>query len=84
MKEKAAGFLKLGMGCIVIWLLIAYICPAIVEAIPAYRAYGHEIDSRNMTTSALFYNDVEQAGEGELHIRNALRFPTRNSVPEKQ
>ena len=83
MEKKATGFLKLGVGLAAIWLLITYICPAVIEAIPAYRAYAHEIDTRGITTSALFYNDVEQAGEGELYIRHSLRFPPRDFVPEK-
>lgn len=83
MNNTTRGFVRLGAGLVIIWLLITYICPAIIEAIPAYRAYAHEIDSRGITTSALFYNDVEEAGEAELHIRNTLRFTPRDFNQEK-
>lgn len=78
MNRTAKGYLQFGLGIVVIWAMIYHVCPAIVEAIPAYKAYGDEIDRRGITTSALFYNDVKEAGEAELYIRNTLRFMPRN------
>ena len=83
MSKNCKGFLQLGVGIAVIWVMIVYICPAIIEAIPAYRAYARQIDERGITTSALFYTDVEEAGEAELHIRNTLRFMPRDFEPRK-
>ncbi|CAK7073426.1 MAG: hypothetical protein DELT_02005 [Desulfovibrio sp.] len=76
---RTKGFCKLGLGIVIIWVMMFYVCPAIIEAIPPYKTYADELDRRGIHGGALFYNDVEQAGEGELLIRNALRYPTAGS-----
>lgn len=76
MNKTTKGFCKLGIGIVVIWTMVFHVCPAIIEAIPPYKVYADELERRGIHGGALFYNDVEQAGEGELLIRNALRYPT--------
>lgn len=77
MNKQMKSYVKFGIGLAVIWGMMFHVCPAIIEAIPAYKAYAAEIDRLDIQTSALFYNDVEPAGEAELHIRNTLRFMPR-------
>lgn len=83
MNQKAKGFFKLGLAVAIFWALINYICPAIIQAIPAYREYAAKADEHNIHTGALFYNDVAQTAEGELYIRNAIRFAPRKTAPDK-
>lgn len=83
MGKKAKDFFQLGIALVVIWAVRVYVCPAVIEVFPAYKAYAEALDSRGIATSALFYTDVEEAGEAELNIRNALRFPPKARVPEK-
>lgn len=82
MNVRLKNFLKFGAGLVVIWIMVFHVCPAIIEAIPAYRAYGAQVERLELNTSDLFYNDVEAAGEAELHIRNTLRFMPRDQETE--
>lgn len=80
MGNTLKGFYKLGFGVVIIWVMVFYVCPAIIEAIPPYKVYADELERRDIHGGALFYNDVKQAGEGEMFIRNALRYPTNSQA----
>ncbi|SBV90561.1 hypothetical protein KL86DPRO_10051 [uncultured delta proteobacterium] len=77
MKQTAAGFIKLGIGIVILWGMVFHICPAVIEMIPAYKRYADEVERRGIHTGALFYTNVEESTEAEFYVRNALRFPTR-------
>ena len=84
MKQATTGFMKLGIGVFVLWSMVFHICPAIIEAIPAYKRYANAVDNYGIHTGALFYTNVEGNTEAEFYIRNSLRFPTRDSDPGPQ
>ena len=74
MKKASTGFIQLGASILVIWLMIFYILPAIVEGIPAFKRYGDEMDRHGLHAGALFYSDLPIINDAELHIRNTIRF----------
>ena len=84
MKHTPTGFMKLGIGVFVLWGMISHICPAIIDAIPAYRRYADAVERHDIHTGALFYTNVEENTEAEFYIRNSLRFPTRDFAPQAQ
>ncbi len=74
MGEKGKGFLKLGIAAAVLWAVMFLICPAIIKAIPAFTEYAAKADEHDIHTGSLFYNDVDLTSEGEMYIRNSIRF----------
>ena len=82
MSDRAKGFFKLGLAAGIFWVLMSYVCPAIIAAIPAFKEYADKAEEHNIHTGALFYNDVAQTAEGELHIRNSIRFMPGKNQPK--
>lgn len=73
------GFFKLGLGVAIIWVAMFWAIPAFINTVPGYRAYADEVERRGIKTSALFYTDVDQAGEAERYLQNTWKFAPRPS-----
>ena len=80
MGERARGFCTLGIAAFILRALMVHIRTAVIEAIPAHKEYAAKVGEHGMHTGALSYNDVPRAAEGELPIRNAIRFAPRKDV----
>lgn len=75
--QGTRGFLKLGLGIAVIWIMMFWCIPAFINTVPGYKTYADEAERRGITTSALFYTNVEQAREAEQYLLNTWRFGPR-------
>ena len=72
--DRAKGFIRLGIGVAAIWATIFYAVPAFINTVPGYKAYADEVERRGIKISALFYTEVEQAGDAQTYLQNSWRF----------
>jgi hypothetical protein len=79
MNETATGFIKLGIGIVILWAMVFHVCPAVIEMIPPYKLYADTAERLGIHTGALFYTNVAESTEAEFYVRNSLRFPTRSA-----
>ncbi len=83
-KSKLTGLIQLGLALVVVWLMVGYICPAIIEAIPPFKRYADELHRRGIHGGALFYTNVEENTEADLQMSNTIRFLPKGPQPDVQ
>ncbi len=83
-KKKLTGLIQLGLAVLVVWLMVGYVCPAIIEAIPPFKRYADELHRRGIHGGALFYTNVEENTEADLQMSNTIRFLPKGPLPDGQ
>ena len=71
-------WLGLFFGFFLVWIFMFVIAPWIQES-PAVRPLADFIEETGIDAGALYYTEVEEASEAELHMRHALKYS-----PEEQ
>ena len=74
--QKLAPWVKLALGFALVLLFMFVIAP-LAEHIPGVKTLGERIDERNLRSTAIFYTDLEESGEGSSYIHDSLTYPPR-------
>ncbi|GKT09721.1 hypothetical protein [Desulforhabdus sp. TSK] len=74
--QKLAPWVKLAVGFALVLLFMFVIAP-LAEHIPGVKTLGERIDERHLRSTAIFYTDLEESGEGSSYIHDSLTYPPR-------
>ena len=65
--------MRLALGLLLLWVFVFVVAPWLQRFGPVRRM--HELIRRNdIDATALVYTDVEDFGDCEAHVRDALRY----------
>jgi hypothetical protein len=59
-----------------VWIFMFVIAPAIQNT-SAVKPLADFIEESGIDASALFYTEVEESSEAELHMRSTMKYPPR-------
>lgn len=73
MPSFSGKLLKLLSIFAAIWIVLAFILPALLEHVPAWRTYVSGLEEHNIESGALYYSDVPVTPAAEEHLREAVK-----------
>ncbi len=74
----ARRWVRLFMGVGLIWAFMFIVAPR-VEKMPAIEPIIRFIEENGIDASALYYTEIEEFFEAEIHMENAMDFAPRRS-----
>lgn len=74
--QNLLPWVKLALGFALVLLFMFVIAP-LADYIPGVKTLGERIDERNLRSTAIFYTDLEESGEGSSYIHDSLTYPPR-------
>lgn len=69
--EPAAQWCRLALGVAVIWAMVFVVAPGLAR-VGLVRRLHECLRRSDIDATALFYTDVEEFGDAEAHVRDAL------------
>jgi len=72
-RPLAERWLKLALGLLLLWVWVFVLAPWLQRFGPVRRVHEH-IRRNDIDATALVYTDVEEFGDCEAHVRDALEY----------
>ncbi len=72
----ARRWARLFLGVLLIWAFMFIVAPW-VEKMPSVEPIIRFIEENDIDASALYYTDIEEFSEAEIHMENAMNFAPR-------
>jgi hypothetical protein len=72
----ARRWARLFLGVLLIWAFMFIVAPW-VEKTPAVEPIIRFIEENDIDASALYYTEIEEFSEAEIHMENAMNFAPR-------
>ena len=72
-RPAAERWMRLALGLLVLWLFVFVLAPWAQRFGPVRRVHEHTRQN-DIDATALVYTDVEEFGDCEAHVRDALQY----------
>ena len=79
--SASGGLLKrwaaLGLCLLVLWVFVFVVAP-LLEQVPAVGRITSYVERSGIDASALYYTELEETAEAEMHLRDAATYAPRS------
>ena len=72
-RRAGEGWVRLALSLLILWLFVFVLAPWVQTFGPVRRIHEH-IRRNDIDATALVYTDVEEFGDCEAHVRDALQY----------